>query len=100
MILEQSGTVASLQIQLEELTIKNQHLEGRNRRLKEMLEEEKKNANIESEPNESNPTQLEQKYENEKQTLKDELQLEIKQIKDALEKELQKSCEQLKKKDE
>ena len=31
MILEQSGTVASLQIQLEELTIKNQHLEGKNR---------------------------------------------------------------------
>ena len=30
-ILEQSGTVASLQIQLEELTIKNQHLEGKNR---------------------------------------------------------------------
>lgn len=31
MILEQSGTVASLQIQLEELSIKNQHLEGKNR---------------------------------------------------------------------
>ena len=31
MILEQSGTVASLKIQLEELAIKNQHLEGKNR---------------------------------------------------------------------
>ena len=32
LILEQSGTVASLNIQLEEMAIKNQHLEAKNRR--------------------------------------------------------------------
>ena len=31
LILEQSGTVASLNIQLEEMAIKNQHLEAKNR---------------------------------------------------------------------
>ena len=121
-ILEQSGTVASLQIQLEELTIKNQHLEDKNRfaslfynfpiqsivcssfshvfllsRLKERLEE-KMNANME--PKDDNATQLMQKYENEKQTLKDELQLEVIRIKDALGKELLEAHGELKKKDE
>jgi len=99
MILEQSGTVASLQIQLEELTIKNQHLEGKNSRLKERLEE-KMNANMEAGPKDNNGAdQLLQKYENEKQRLRDELQLEIKRIKDAFEKERLDSCEELKNKD-
>ena len=66
------------------------------RRLKERLVEERMDANMD--PKDNNATQLVQKCENEKQTLKDEL--EVERIKDALGKELQEFREELKKKDE